>query len=65
MMLRTLLPLVLVGLSSCATLNHGGEQGESASLGGESRAAPGDAQTCRAGSGWRRVAQRQLKKPNE
>ena len=44
MLLRTLLPLALVGLSSCATMNHGGERGESASPDNESRAVLDDDQ---------------------
>ena len=44
MLLRTLLPLALVGLSSCATMNHGGEQGESLSPVNESRAVLDDDQ---------------------
>ena len=44
MLLRTSAPLTLVSLSSCATMNHGGERGESASPDNESRAVLDDDQ---------------------
>ena len=43
-LLRTLLLLVLVGLSGCTTLNHAGEQGERSPLAVSTPAAPDDRQ---------------------